>query len=156
MPQLVVLLLLICGSSLSAQELLHTQTSGFVYNENGRFPFSVEANLIPFDKSIHKLSYIGCDGGIPSFVCSSFSITLNKSEIKIPKEAYSDLADITSVGIPNSEFENNLWTITIEGGSAGGSYQAELKFNDKQIVQRRFVDLFSPIKERKYYNTKKY
>jgi hypothetical protein len=147
--------LIFSAFSLSAQEITHTATSGFVYNEKGRFPFSVEANLVLFDKSIHKQRYFGRDGGIPSFVCSTFSIALNGQQIDIPKKAYSDLGEITSVG-PPLDHENDTWIITIRGGDAGGSYEAELIFSDRKLLERRFIDLFSLGKERKYFKIQKY
>jgi hypothetical protein len=141
--------------SLPAQEITHAATSGFVYNEKGRFAFSVEVNLVSFDKKIHKQRYFGRDGGIPSFVCSTFSVILNGQQIDIPKKAYSDLGEITSVGSP-SDHENDTWMITIEGGDAGGSYEVELIFSEKKLLERRFIDLFSPGKERKYFKIQKY
>jgi hypothetical protein len=155
MIRAVVAVLVLSTIPLLAQEITHTSTSGFVYNEKGRFPFSVEANLVPFDKSIHKQRYWGRDGGIPSFVCSAFSITLNGQPIEIPKKAFSDLGEITSVSAP-SDHENDTWIVTVSGGDAGGSYEVELIFNDKKLLERRFIDLFSPGKERKAFKIQKY
>ena len=140
---------------LLAQEITHTSTSGFVYNQKGRFPFSIDAALVPFDKSIHKQRYWGRDGGIPSFVCSAFSIILNGQPIDIPKKAFTDLGEIKSVSAP-SDHENDTWIVNVLGGDAGGSYEVELIFSDKRLLERRFIDLFAPGKGRKILKTQNY
>ena len=150
-----VIFLVLTASISFAQELTDLSLAGFVYNSQSRIPFSLEAKLVQFELGVHKLRYYGADGGEPRFICRSLSIALGNQEIAIPEKAFSDLGDIASIS-PPFDSENGTWTVTIIGGDAGGSYRVDLIFNNRRLLERKFLDMFSAPEKREYYNVTKY
>ena len=110
-------------------------------------PFVVEAILNPYDPKaypdIRSRRYIGTDGGVPSFVCSAFAVSIGGRDMRIPKKAYSDLEDILKITRMEREGDGNRWSVKIIGGSGAGSYELEFIFDSERLLERRFV-LSSP------------
>jgi hypothetical protein len=70
----------------------------------------------------------------PCVLTGRISILVNESEIFIPRSAYSDLGDISSVEVSPS---GNVFTLTVKGGDASESYIARLVFDKERVLERR-------------------
>jgi hypothetical protein len=113
--------------------------AGFCSIDGGqkKIPFAIEATLNPYNPKIHSGRYLGTDGGVPSYVCSAFAVSIGGRDIRIPEKAYSDLGDIQT--ITPVEREGNRWAASISGGDGAGFYELEFIFDSKRLLERRFV-----------------
>jgi hypothetical protein len=113
--------------------------SGFCSIDGGqtKIPFAIEATLTPYNPKIHTGRYHGTDGGVPSYVCSAFALSIGGRNISIPEKAYSDLGDITSI-TPVAR-EGNRWAVTIDGGNGAGSYEFDFIFDSERLLERRVL-----------------
>jgi hypothetical protein len=151
-----LLLCLITGASLQAQDITRTFKEGFAYTEDGRVPFSVDIKMTPFDQSYHQGGpYYGREEGLPAYVCEEFSLTINGRPLAIPRESFSDLSEILDFESPYQD-ENSSWIILVTGGDGGGAYEVEMVFDDTRLLQRRFVIYNSDSGERVYYDIKNF
>jgi hypothetical protein len=106
-------------------------------------PFVVEAIMNPYNPKTYPdlltREYFGTDGGMPSFVCSGFAVSLGGRHMRIPRQAYSDLEDIEKIIRMESEGHDDWWSVAITGGSGAGCYEVEFIFDSERLLERRFV-----------------
>lgn len=61
-------------------------------------------------------------------------ISVDESEVRVPRSAYSDLGDIVSVEVSP---KGKAFVLTITGGDASESYIARLMFDKHRVFERR-------------------
>lgn len=142
------------SSKAAPQEITHTIISGYVCNETSRFRYDVEVRLVPISKDLNQRHYMGA-AVKGEFLCTKLAIAFDGAQIKIPKRAYADLAEITSVSSPD-DADNGTWTLRVAGGSGGETYAIDFFFNQTRLLERRFIDQYPTSQGKKYSRVEKF
>ena len=117
------------------------ENTPFTFSESGPLPtgmkYSIKIEEIPYVKSLNAKpddgSTWGIDGGYPLHVIKTFFFSLNGKEIFIPRKLSSDICDLQRASIQEI---NGQVILTIKGGDAAGSFNAEFKFKNGRLVER--------------------
>jgi hypothetical protein len=105
---------------------------------NDGIKFKVSIFIEPYRDNGAKVinKFWGFDRDKPTFLIKSIRLSIGGKDVKIPAEAFKDLADII---LPSGLYimqKKEAVVLYIKGGDAAGSYKASLRFNNNKLVSR--------------------